>query len=126
MSPLHERAKLTGPSFNPGLYLFGTLNANVPGINRRTDGREFTSRDLAGLYVSPVGHCVGRYVASSVGTGKAPNLVITEHDPQTVRDGYRLLEFTTCQTIEPGDLLLCDYSKLPRVRCSPRIPAPYM
>jgi hypothetical protein len=28
-----------------------------------------------------------------------------------VRDGYRLLEFTTCQTIEPGDLLLCDDSK---------------
>ena len=100
-----------GTSFNPPLCFFGTICADLGGVPRPTGAQGFQSKDMAGLYIIPAASSVARFIASSVGTGKAPNVVITEHDPHSTKEGYQLLELTISRSITAGELLLCDWSK---------------
>ena len=100
-----------GTSFNPPLYFFGTICADLGGVPRPTGAQGFQSNVMAGLYVIPAASSVARFIANSVGTGKAPNVVITEHDPLSTKEGYRLFEITISRTITSNEVLLCDFSK---------------
>ena len=100
-----------GTSFNPPLHVFGPLCSDLRGVPRPTGALSFKSLDMAGLYLTPAAPSVARFIASCAGTGKAANVVITDHDPQTAKGGHQLLKFTVSRTIAPGDLLLCDYGR---------------
>ena len=100
-----------GTSFNPPLCFFGTICADLGGVPRPTGAQGFHSKVMTGLYVIPAASSVARFIASSVGTGKAPNVVITEHDPRSTKEGYRLFEITISRSITTGELLLCDWNK---------------